>query len=396
MTSASRGALLAVALLSCSLVIHAQPDNQPSGPAGPAGDTPPAPEPAPAPAPSPAPAPASTQGTPLPPAAAPAPGGAASAPSDARDALKKQAGDVDQSTLLKETLTKQDRQYSLLKAGRIQTNYDLNYQYIGVETINTGLDDSGALDLFQIENTRSHTVTNSVSVDYGLFDNLTLFGTVPLVSKFTQSEHFSGTANAFGDLSFGARYQPLSQTPTGATYTLTGSFTVPSGRSPFKEIQNQNLSTGAGYPTATLGMNASTVMDPVALFGSLNFTLAGQASGLHQVVGPVSAPTVLTNVQPGKSLGFGAGFTYALSYNVSTSITFQEMVTTASHIDYLDANNVAKSRGTAQQVSALLNFGFGVRLSPKTTVNLSAGIGLTNDSPDFNLDLNVPLTFAAF
>jgi hypothetical protein len=377
MTSASRGALLAVALLSCSLALHAQPDNQPAGPVGPGADNPP-----PAPAAAPAPAPA----------AAPAAASAASAATDAREALKKQAGDVDQAQLLKDTLTKQDRQYSLLKAGRIQTNYDLNYQYIGTESINTSLDDTGQIDLFKIENTRSHTITNSVSVDYGLLDNFTLFGTVPLVSKFTQSNEFSGTANAFGDISFGGRYQPFSQTPTGPTYTLTGSFTIPSGRSPFKEIAGQNLSTGAGYPTATLGMNASTVMDPVALFGSLNFSYAGQASGLHQQV----IDTVLTNVKPGKSVGFGAGFTYALSYNVSTSITFQEMVTTASHITYLNSSNVSATRPTAQQVSALLNFGFGVRISPKTTINLSAGIGLTTDSPDFNLDLNVPLTFSAF
>jgi hypothetical protein len=370
MTSASRGALLAVALISCSFALHAQPDNQPAGPTGPGSDTP----------------------VPPGPAAAPPAAAAASAATDAREALKKQAGDVDQAQLLKDTLTKQDRQYSLLKAGRIQTNYDLNYQYIGTEAIATSLDSTGNIDLFKIENTRSHTITNSISVDYGLLDNLTLFGTVPLVSKFTQSEEFSGVANAFGDISMGGRFQPFSQSPTGPTYTLTGSFSIPSGRSPFKEITGQNLSTGAGYPTATAGMNASTVLDPVALFGSVNFTYAGQASGLHQQV----IDTVLTNVKPGKSVGFGAGFTYALSYNVSTSITFQEMVTTASHITYLNSNNVASVRPTAQQVSALLNFGFSVRLSPKTTINLSAGIGLTNDSPDFDLDLNVPLTFSAF
>jgi hypothetical protein len=139
-------------------------------------------------------------------------------------------------------------------------------------------------------------------------------------------------------------------------------------------------------------MNASTVLDPVALFGSVNFTFAGTAVGLHQKV----QDTTLISVRPGKSVGFGAGFTYALSYNVSTSITFQEMVTLPSHITYLDSDNNQLMRPTGQQVSALLNFGFGVRVSPKTTVNLSAGIGLTNDSPDFNLDLNVPLTFAAF
>ena len=48
------------------------------------------------------------------------------------------------------------------------------------------------------------------------------------------------------------------------------------------------------------------------------------------------------------------------------------------------------------QVAGLLNFGLGVRLNPKTTINLSAGIGLTTDSPDFSLGLDVPLTFSMF
>jgi hypothetical protein len=371
MKSAYRGAVLAIALAPCCTALLAQPDNQPAGATSPGPDNPAAPEA---------------------PAAAAAPAAPASAPTDARDALKKQAGDVDQTQLLKDTLTKQDRQYSLLKAGRIQANYDLNYSYTGSQAINTNLDDTGQIDLFKIENTRAHTVTNSVSIDYGLLDNLTLSGTVPLVSKFTQTEEFSGIANAFGDLSFGARYQPFSQTPTGATYTFTGTATIPTGRSPFEEIAGQNLSTGAGYPTLTLGMNASRVMDPVAMFGSLNLSYAGTASGLHQQVGT----TELTSVKPGKSLGFGGGFTYALSYDISTSISFQEMVTTPSHITYLSSSNVASTRTTAQQVNALLNWGFGVRISPKTTINVSAGIGLTPDSPDFTLDMNVPLTFSAF
>jgi hypothetical protein len=37
-----------------------------------------------------------------------------------------------------------------------------------------------------------------------------------------------------------------------------------------------------------------------------------------------------------------------------------------------------------------------IRLSPKTTINLTAGIGLTVDSPDFSLGLNMPLTFSPF
>jgi hypothetical protein len=373
MKSANRkGTALALAcgLLTC-VAAHAQPDNQPAMP-GPA-----APD-----------APVQTTNT-LP--APPAP-----AASSAADALKKQAGDVDQATLLKDTLTKTDRQYSLLRAGRLAANYDLGYSYVGNQQIDVGFTTTTSqIDLFRIETTRAHTITNTVSVDYGLLDNLTVSGTFPFVSKFTQSTQFSGTAYDIGDLVFGARYQPFVQSPTGPTYTITSSLSLPTGRSPFDERIGQNTSTGSGYASGSVGVNASQVFDPVALFGSLSFTAGKSVSNLHQY-NPTDNST-LTGLRPGKSIGFGAGFTYALSYNVSTSVSFQETVTTPSHISVVDVNNVPQpARATAMQVGAILNFGLGIRLNPKTTVNLTAGIGLTVDSPDFSLGLNVPLTFSPF
>lgn len=373
MTSANwKGAALALAcgLLSCGAA-YAQPDNQPAMP------SPAAPE-----APGQAPAAAATP--------------AAPAASSAADALKKQAGDVDQATLLKDTLTKADRQYSLLRAGRLAANYDLNYTYVGNQSIDVGFAaNTSAIDLLRIETMRAHTITNTLSVDYGLLDNLTVSGTLPFVSKFTQSTKYSGTAYDVGDLVFGARFQPFVQKASGPTYTLTGSLSLPTGRSPFDEMIGQNTSTGSGYAAATVGMNASQVFDPVALFGSLSLTAGKSVTNLHQF-NEVDG-SILTGVRPGKSIGFGAGFTYALSYNVSTSVSFQETVTTPSHISVVDAsNNALAARATAMQVAAILNFGLGVRLNPKTTVNLTAGVGLTVDSPDFSLGLNVPLTFSPF
>ena len=363
-------ALALCGMLGASFSVQAQPDNQPSSGSPAAADAPA-------------------------PAAAPAPAGAASAatPTDARDALKKQAGDVDQSTLLKETLTKTDRQYSLLKAGRVATNYDLNYTYIGSESIDVGLDTNNAIDLFKIENTRSHTFTNSFSLDYGLFDNLTVSGTIPFVSKFTQSDEFGGIENGIGDLNFSARYQPFYQKAGGPSFTFTGAVGLPTGRSPFRTVEGANLATGAGFATGTLGVNASQVLDPVALFGSLNFTASPGVTHLRQMH---TDGTILTAVRPGKTISWGAGFTYALSYNVSTSVSFQENVTTPSTITYLNTSKASTSKETTQQTAAILNFGLGVRLNPKTTINLSAGIGLTTDSPDFSLGLNVPLTFSLF
>ena len=365
-----RGATLALACgLLASVAAQAQPDTQPPVPGPAAPDVP-----------------ATTTGTlPSPPAPA---------ASSAADALKKQAGDVDQATLLKDTLTKTDRQYSLLRAGRVAANYDLNYSYVGNQQIDVGFTSGGDLDLFRVETTRAHTITNTLSVDYGLLDNLTISGTFPFVSKFTQSTEYSGTAYDIGDLTVGARFQPFKQTGSGPTYTLTSSLSLPTGRSPYDEIIGQNTSTGAGYAAGTIGMNASQVFDPVALFGSLNFTAARSVNNLHQF--NKTDQTTLTALRPGKSIGFGAGFTYALSYNVSTSVSFQETVTTPSHIAFVKSDNTTGTNSTAMQVAAMLNFGLGIRLNPKTTINLTAGIGLTVDSPDFSLELNIPLTFAPF
>ena len=368
MTTANwNGAALALACgLLTSVAAQAQPDTQPAtnGPA--AAD---------------APAPATP---------------AAPTTSSAAEALKKQAGDVDQATLLKDTLTKTDRQYSLLRAGRVAANYDLNYSYVGSQSIDVGfLQPSNDIDLLRIETTRAHTITNTLSVDYGLMDNLTLSGTFPFVSKFTQSTEFGGVTTGIGDLQFGARFQPFVQSPTGPTFTLTSSLSLPTGRSPFDQIIGQNTSTGSGFASASIGVNASQVFDPVALFGSLSLSAGKSIDNLHQY--NKTDGSTLTGVRPGKTIGFGAGFTYALSYNVSTSVSFQESVTTPSHISVVDASNVAQpARATTMQVAAIMNFGLGIRLSPKTTVNLTAGIGLTSDSPDFSLGLNVPLTFSLF
>lgn len=89
-----------------------------------------------------------------------------------RDALAKKEGDADSTALLKDTLTAIDKQYSLIRKGKSQLNYEMNYAYIGQEKINTDLS-SGTATLFSIENNNSHTITNTLSYDYGLRNNLT-------------------------------------------------------------------------------------------------------------------------------------------------------------------------------------------------------------------------------
>lgn len=302
----------------------------------------------------------------------------------AREALAKQAGEGDQSALLRSALTAQDKQYSLIRKGKWALTYDLSYAYVGAQQINARFTDA-ILTLFDIQNTRSHTITNSFSADYGVLDNMTANVNVPLVSKFSESENYSGMVNGFGDIALGLRWQPMSLSRDSASYTTSTTLRLPTGRSPFKVVTGQGLSTGSGYTALSLGANASKVMDPVALFGSLSLTLGAPVRDLNQQLNGAT----LTGVDPGASFGFGMGFAYALSYKVSTTVSFQETISAKTKLILGDGS----SRRTSTQTSGALSFGLGLRATPQSTLNVSVGVGLGPDAPAFTLGLNVPLNF---
>lgn len=302
----------------------------------------------------------------------------------ARDALKQKEGDTDQTTLLRETLTAVDKQYSLIKRGKIQATYDFNYSYIGQERINADIS-SGELTLFNIENDSSHTITNTVSVDYGVRDNLTASVSLPIVSKYSENPRYSGLSHSLGDIGLGVRWQPHEFRRGRPSMTYTANLRLPSGKSPYKVDANQGLATGSGVTTITGGVNVNHIVDPVALFGSVNLSYSTDAKDLNQI----RSGRMLTRVEPGLSFSFGLGFAYALSYGITTSLSIQESISERATLHFADGSSVR----TRLQTSGILNLGLGYRISPKTTINVTAGIGLTDDSPDFSLSLSAPLSF---
>jgi hypothetical protein len=302
----------------------------------------------------------------------------------ARDALKQQAGDTDQTTLLKQTLNAVDKQYALIRRGKLQATYDLNYSYIGQEKINADIS-SGQLTLFNIENDSSHTITNTLSVDYGLQDNLTGSVTLPIISRYSQNDTGDGLSHSLGDISLGARWQPMESQRGKPSFNLSGNVRLPTGRNPFKVDASKGLATGSGVTSFNAGINFNHIVDPVALFGSINAGYSLPAKHLGQI----RNTRVLTEVKPGASVGLALGFAYALSYNISTSFSVQETISAGSRLYFADG----RSTKTRVQTAGILNFGLGYRISPKTTINFTAGIGLTDDAPNFSLGLSMPLNF---
>jgi hypothetical protein len=299
-----------------------------------------------------------------------------------REALAKKEGDADVSTQLKDTLTAVDKQYSLIRKGKLQLNYQLDYAYIGQEKINTDLS-SGTATLFSIENTSSHTVTNTLMADYGVLNNLSANLSLPFISRYSDVAGYSGVSHTVGDVGLGLRWQPLESRRDEATFTVTGGARLATGTSPFKVDVTRGLATGSGINTFNLGLNMTKIVDPVALFGSLNLGYGLKARHLSQTLNGA----VLREVKPGPSFGFGVGFAYALSYKITTSFSFQESISGRSTLTF----DEGRTGRTGTQAAGVLSIGAGYRVSPKTTINVTVGAGLTASAPNMSLTLGMPL-----
>ena len=302
----------------------------------------------------------------------------------ARDALKQQASDASSDKNLEQVFKATEKNYSLLKQGRFSSNYSGDYSYYRDSRIDIALDgDSSNLTRFRIEEDAQHTFSNVLELSYGLRDNLTLTASLPLVYKM--DTQLSRQAFGLGDVSIGARWQPVPLKTGLPTTTIFGSLSTATGDSPFTINASSDLSTGKGYYTFNTGVSVSKVTDPLVLYGSASVSASNNIGNLNQARGS----RVLVGVSPGNTVGFSMGFAYSLNYDVSMSASFQQSITTNNRYKFGNGEFVE----SPTQVSALVNFALALRTSPKRIVSLNLGYGLTEDTPDVMLGFSLPIEF---
>jgi hypothetical protein len=314
--------------------------------------------------------------------------------SQARDALTKKNSDVDTDQALEEVFEAAESSYSLLKQGDLGFNYSFDYSYYGDQRLNLiiapQLDDNGdptgSSNVLSADVTpsASHSFTNSFSLDYGVLDNVTIGGRMPLIAKFDTEQ---GLTNfAMGDLSGIVRWQPWGIVPGTLSKTLFGSIKLKTGDSPYEIDPDENLATGSGFYSISGGGSVSKVLDPVVLFGSATYGYNFPETDLNQA----RDGAILIKVYPGSSLSGSMGFAYSLSYDVSLSVSFQ-----ASYNDetsfVLKRGNETINSTLGSQVTGIMNFALGVRISPKTITNINVGFGLTESAPDFLIGFSMPI-----
>ncbi|WAK02674.1 transporter [Methylobacter sp. YRD-M1] len=255
----------------------------------------------------------------------------------------------------------------------------------------------GLIDIRQI---KRHTFIGSLSARYGITDRLELEFKTPYVyredtqrsrpvdSSASIDETFNATGTDIGDLEFAARYQLSSG--SGGWPILVGNLvaTVPTGTSPFDveyaTVQGvpgaqfpTELPTGVGYFSFQPSITAMYPTDPAVFFGNISYSYNAETS---EAVG---------DFDPGDAIGLSFGMGFGLNERSSFSLGYSH-----KHVFKSDLNG-APVDDSELDIGQLL-VGYSFKYTPKTTLNLSLGIGTTDDSQDVKLNVRVPMTFDLF
>lgn len=211
--------------------------------------------------------------------------------------------------------------------------------------------------------------------------------TRPLATASVADSIFDSSGHGIGDVEFAARYQ-INQGGVDKPFYV-GSFRVKTrtGQSPYDvEIDpttslQRTLPTGTGFVGLQPGITALFPSDPVVFFGGLSY--------LYNIKRDVGHG--FGTISPGNLIDANFGMGLALNEKASFSVGYQHSVV-GTPTQEGAASGVTLAPTSTLQLGTL-RLGFSYRLTPKTNMNLTLGVGVTRDAPDLELTLRVPTSF---
>jgi hypothetical protein len=212
--------------------------------------------------------------------------------------------------------------------------------------------------------------------------------TRPIATPSVTDSQFDAHGDGIGDVEFGGRYQLNAFRGDNAVYIGGVRVRAPTGKGPFDvtydpvtNLQSE-LATGAGFWGIQPGISFLFPSDPVVFFGGLTYTF-----NLERNVG-----NGFGKIKPGNVLDFSFGMGFALNEKASFSFGYQQSIVSAT-TQVGPAGPGKTLSPSSGSTLGTARFGLTYAFSRKTAVNLSLGIGVTDETPDLELTVRVPMSF---
>jgi len=246
------------------------------------------------------------------------------------------------------------------------------------------------------EDVERNLVTGFLNLRYGLTNRIQLETKIPYLYRRDEITYTAGPSgdnkaqhrvdgNGLGDIEASILWHAFGNLdwwkPQTVFYLRGKSRT---GKDPYGlktiEIEGEDraneVPTGNGHYGLAIGANCILPSDPAVLYFNLGYYI-----NFERNVGGVYG-----KIDPGDSIELGIGMAYALNDKLTTSLSFQERYTFETEQNGQDFIDSDANVGTAY-LGATYAAGDNVALS------LSLGIGVTDDAPDFSIDIRLPITF---
>ena len=269
------------------------------------------------------------------------------------------------------------------------------------------------IGLIDVREVKTTVLTAAVAARYGITNRVEFEIRVPYVYSTTDTvsrEIFTGTAqdNAFnshghniGDVEMTLRYQFNTGGPDKFYYIGWLRFKTATGKSPFDVVTDcvtrcvgnatgtglpLEQPTGSGFYAVQPGLTWLFPSDPVVFFGNVSYLHSFGRDNLSLTIRN-GQKDFLGKVQPGDIWGFNIGMGLALNEKASVSLGYDQSIVMPTQ------QNGQTVPSSVRVILGTLLIGYSYRLSPKTTLNLSIGAGLTRDTPDVAMTLRMPIAF---
>lgn len=251
---------------------------------------------------------------------------------------------------------------------------------------------------FRVEEVKRDILTAALTLRYGITDRLQFDLRIPYVyrreslvipASLAGEEEWVREIDdqGLGDIEGTVNIHAFRARGWLPDVTLNVKWKTRTGRDPFgleterfagKDVSKE-LPTGTGFYGLSGGFTLVKASDPVVFFGTLNYYW-----NIERDVGDDFG-----EVDPGNSIEYNLGMATALSEKVSFSFSFQNTFTSSTDIN---GEEICDSELNA----ATFLIGANYRLSPRTSLFTSLGIGLTEDSSDYQFQINIPISFSLF
>jgi len=251
---------------------------------------------------------------------------------------------------------------------------------------------------FDVQKIKRNIMTATLTARYGITNRLQADLFVPYVYRTEEmnipssivtdegNQQASVQDQGIGDIGASINYHAILSRGSIPDITLNFRFKSDTGRDPFgletttvggREFPSE-LPTGTGFYGISGGFTFVKVSDPVVFYGALSY-----AWNIERDVDD------LGEIDPGDSIEYNLGMATALNEKTSLSFSFQNAFTKETTVA---GTEVADS----QLVSASLSLGVNYQVAPRYSFFMVLNVGLTEDSPDFQLQFNIPFKFKLF